>query len=268
MSATGTIETAWLEPDHLQANLDALRGHFSFDPRIAAWAEEYERGHREHYASTIAMVRRAADRMQGRRVLEIGGVPGHVSALLGKTGFDLTVADIAPERAAPLFDSLGIPFHRVDVEREPLPADDNSRDLVVFCEVLEHLRVNPLFALREIARVLAPGGYCLLSTPQITPLMRWDFLRGRSYQGNLVDEMAKLEALGHMGHIRLYDRHEVVAMARHVGLQPWIESTGGNPTGQGRGFVGGLFRTLFRRSMVAQRYILFRHAGASEREPG
>ena len=268
MSVTAELDMTWLKADRLQANLDALRPHFVFDPRIAEWAEAYELGHPDHYASTVGMIRRAAERIHGRRVMEIGGVPGHLSALLRKAGFDVVVADIAPERSAPLYESLGIPFHRVDVEREPLPVDGGSQDLVVFCEVLEHLRVDPLFALREISRVLDTGGLCLLSTPQITPLMRWDFLCGRNFQGNLVEEMAKVETLGHMGHFRLYDRDEVVAMACHAGLSPRIEGSGGKPGGQGRGPLGGLFRAVFRRAMDTQLYILFGRDDDSGRGTG
>jgi SAM-dependent methyltransferase len=58
-------------------------------------------------------------------------------------------------------------YDLVDVETTPLPYADGSFDTVLFCEVLEHLIVDPLFALGEIHRVLAPDGQLLLTTPNV-----------------------------------------------------------------------------------------------------
>jgi SAM-dependent methyltransferase len=50
-----------------------------------------------------------------------------------------------------------------------LPVADSSADTVVILEVLEHLRF-PGDALREIARVLRPGGRLLLTMPFLYPV--------------------------------------------------------------------------------------------------
>ena len=48
---------------------------------------------------------------------------------------------------------------------EQLPFEDGTVDMVVMCEVVEHIDpIEPLLA--EAARVLAPGGALLVSTPQ------------------------------------------------------------------------------------------------------
>ena len=45
-----------------------------------------------------------------------------------------------------------------------LPFSSNSIDIIILSEVVEHLH-DPLPAIREIARVLKPGGYAMVTTP-------------------------------------------------------------------------------------------------------
>lgn len=53
---------------------------------------------------------------------------------------------------------------RFDLE-EPFPYSDETFDVVIFTEVLEHLPVDPMHALSEINRITKTGGWILLSTP-------------------------------------------------------------------------------------------------------
>ncbi len=52
---------------------------------------------------------------------------------------------------------------------EDVPLGDNSVDSVVSTQVLEHVK-NPPKAVREFYRVLKPGGYCLVTVPQLNEL--------------------------------------------------------------------------------------------------
>ncbi len=62
----------------------------------------------------------------------------------------------------------------IDLTR-PLPYPDAAFDLVIFCEVAEHLPTY-IPAVLEIGRVLAPGGHLILSTPNVGRLhSRWRF---------------------------------------------------------------------------------------------
>jgi SAM-dependent methyltransferase len=63
-----------------------------------------------------------------------------------------------------------LPAHHFNIEKEKFPFDDGSFDVVLFCEVLEHLLLDPLFSLREIQRVLKPGGTLILTTPNVARL--------------------------------------------------------------------------------------------------
>ena len=54
-----------------------------------------------------------------------------------------------------------------NLEREPAPYPDETFDGVVLTEVLEHFSVDPMYALAEINRVLKPGGFLFLTTPNL-----------------------------------------------------------------------------------------------------
>lgn len=55
----------------------------------------------------------------------------------------------------------------MDLEYNELPVDDETYDIVVCCEVLEHMEIDPMFMLAEVNRVLKTGGVLMLTTPNI-----------------------------------------------------------------------------------------------------
>lgn len=68
-------------------------------------------------------------------------------------------------------------FTVMDVCFEKLPWPDGFFDAVTAWEVFEHLE-NPFYLVREIRRVLKPGGYLILSMPNaVTLLSRLIFLK-------------------------------------------------------------------------------------------
>jgi SAM-dependent methyltransferase len=60
-----------------------------------------------------------------------------------------------------------VPALSLDYETGRLPFDDSSVDGVLFCEVLEHFTQDPLHSIIEINRILKPGGFILLTTPNV-----------------------------------------------------------------------------------------------------
>jgi len=56
------------------------------------------------------------------------------------------------------------PVHFMSGDIFKLPFADNSVDIIISSEVVEHLP-DPVPAIREMARVLKPGGYAMVTTP-------------------------------------------------------------------------------------------------------
>jgi SAM-dependent methyltransferase len=95
-------------------------------------------------------------------LLDVGCGDGDFSNMAHKLGFQVTAADLNPEKFKY---ADKIPFRQIDLEK-PLPFSQQSYDYVMFCEVVEHLE-NPSFAIRQFRQILKKNGYLYLSTPNI-----------------------------------------------------------------------------------------------------
>jgi 2-polyprenyl-6-hydroxyphenyl methylase/3-demethylubiquinone-9 3-methyltransferase len=114
---------------------------------------------------------RPAD-VSGKRVLEIGCGRGGFSCWLARQrspqGPELTAADfsamaLALAQAQAAREGLdGIRWHQEDIQH--LSFADGGFDTVISCETIEHV-ADPRQAVRELARVLRPGGRLFLTTP-------------------------------------------------------------------------------------------------------
>jgi 2-polyprenyl-6-hydroxyphenyl methylase/3-demethylubiquinone-9 3-methyltransferase len=100
------------------------------------------------------------------KLMDIGCGGGLVSEALASGGYQVTGIDLsdgAIHAARRHAESTGVPVeYRIGSAYE-LPAEDGSLDAVVISDVLEHLHDLPL-AIRELARVLKPGGLVLFDT--------------------------------------------------------------------------------------------------------
>ena len=116
----------------------------------------------------------------GQKILELGANPYFTTTLLRKfRSADLHLANFfdKPEREAKqtvTIHSTGevieYAFKQFNIEAEKFPYDDNSFDVVLCCEIIEHLLTDPVHALTEIRRVLKPGGDLVLTTPNVARL--------------------------------------------------------------------------------------------------
>lgn len=109
---------------------------------------------------------------------------------------------------------LELAYDHFNIEQDDFPYPDASFGLVMCCEIIEHLAVNPVRALAEIHRVLAPDGVLVVTTPNALSLERFEgFLAGRS---EIVDRYSPGFGVG-ARHNREYRPYE---------LRELLESTG------------------------------------------
>lgn len=107
----------------------------------------------------------------GGSVLDFGCGTGYGAKRLAPDVRDITGIDISQDAIAEARAGAVPPnteFRRIPpIEDEPLPWDDDTFDSVVSFQVIEHLPAIPVY-LREIRRVLRPGGVFVCATPDRT----------------------------------------------------------------------------------------------------
>lgn len=99
---------------------------------------------------------------KGKRILEVGCGSGRLLRLLQATN-DVVGVD-ASEDGIAACTSRNIEGHCMDSSSEPLPFADDSFDLVICLETIEHL-TSPYYALMEMRRVLRTEGKLICSVP-------------------------------------------------------------------------------------------------------
>lgn len=136
--------------------------------------------HRAAYAFAIAQARACG----ARRVLEVGSGTGYGTAELAEAGLDVFAVDRVSPDAEARHPRVG--FVRADATRIPIVAD--AFDLVLSFQVIEHLE-DPGPYVAAMARSTRPGGFALISTPNLAQSDRENPFHVREY---MADELAEL----------------------------------------------------------------------------
>jgi hypothetical protein len=198
-------------------------GSFGFfrDPAKQA----YLAAARDRLVTTLNLIPRLPN-PERVRVLEIGGVPYFMTVLVEKFfGYRVDVANEPTfERGeAGNFQVLEndhgdrheIRYKTLNIEYDTWPWSDDAFDIVLYCEVIEHLVYNPTHTLVEVHRVLQKEtGQLLLSTPNAlcyTYLVQ--MVRGQNFY-------PPYSGWSHYArHHRLFSPAELVHLCTKVGYQ-------------------------------------------------
>ena len=172
----------------------------------------------EHYARIVSLSRP----QRGSSTLEVGLGYGILALVLSEMG-ERVVSTEHPSRAylfkgdyRRLLKGKGVLLVANDLA-EGLPFASGVFNKVLYCDVIEHLFPEMLEGqVRELHRVLQPGGLLILSTPNLARLWnRVAFLRGRP-----VNPPLRVRRVGKTyDHIREYQWEELVPLFGDVGFR-------------------------------------------------
>jgi 2-polyprenyl-3-methyl-5-hydroxy-6-metoxy-1,4-benzoquinol methylase len=180
---------------------------------------EYLRPHYPRFLATRREFLSSLENGRRGRVLDIGAHWLHQSMLYVTEGFEVVAVDMPTTLELDNVRSLAA-AHSIELVAEPdleraqslrrIP--DDSIDVVLFTEIIEHITFNPVAMWREVYRVMKPGARIVVTTPNAYALRgrAWQwlrFLRGRG-SGLSVKGILGTRTYGH--HWKEFSRSELV----------------------------------------------------------
>lgn len=145
-----------------------------------------------------------------KRVLEVGCAAGADFLALRDRIPDGDFAGIEINEGAAKIAGLFADVAAADIETMEKPDWENRFDLVILGDVLEHLR-DPWRALRNIARMMCPGGELIISVPNVAHVsVFYEMLQGK---WNYVDA-----GILDRTHLRFFTRRTAIELLTQAGL--------------------------------------------------
>jgi glycosyltransferase involved in cell wall biosynthesis/SAM-dependent methyltransferase len=150
--------------------LDYVAGYFSDDPKATGYLNK----HAKRIIETIELIPVGS---KNQRLLELSSYK-QMTLLIDKYGDYGEIAVTSWSPGGPREKTMSIrnpdtgaelKFREknVDVEHDRFPYPDSYFDIALCCELIEHLREDPMHMLIELNRVLKWGGLLILTTPNI-----------------------------------------------------------------------------------------------------
>jgi 2-polyprenyl-3-methyl-5-hydroxy-6-metoxy-1,4-benzoquinol methylase len=161
-------------------------------------------------ASLKRVALRTALSLPGRAVLEIGCGPNPITLFaLASRGWEVIAVELSTDfcrNASELAKRHDLAIRFVNASADATTLESEAFDLVLLTEVLEHVP-DEHATLREVVRVLRPGGRLIVSVPNERSL----FLRYLAWRNGFVEENAE--------HLREYTVARLEAAVTGAGLR-------------------------------------------------
>jgi glycosyltransferase involved in cell wall biosynthesis/SAM-dependent methyltransferase len=135
----------------------------------------YATGDFRRFVYTLGLV----SEKPGLKILELGANPYFTTTLLSKfRRAEIHLANFFGDKGegsqnvtiGKTGEVISYHYQQFNIEEDAFPYPNDSFDVVLFCEIIEHLLSDPVHALIEIRRVLKPGGELVLTTPNVARL--------------------------------------------------------------------------------------------------
>ncbi len=179
----------------------------------------------ERFLITLSMIPRT-DR-PGQKLLELGGNPYFLTLLMKRfRSYDITLANYfgaagpANGRGKQVVSSEKydetheFEYDHFNGEIDEFPYPDHAFDVVLNCEIFEHLTLDPTAYLCECQRVLKPGGALVLTTPNVLAFQNlWRLGANR----NVYDQYSGYGVYGR--HNREYTPRELIEIVEGCGFK-------------------------------------------------
>jgi glycosyltransferase involved in cell wall biosynthesis/SAM-dependent methyltransferase len=165
------LPAGWSE-DELRALVGSVRVEDAPDEEMKMYVEaDFKR-----FVYTLGLV----PERSGQTILELGANPYFTTTLLYKfREAELHLANFFSQsehegkqrvKIHQTGESVEYAYKQFNIEDAAFPYTDDTFDVVLFCEIIEHLLSDPVHAVVEIRRVLKPGGILVLTTPNVVRL--------------------------------------------------------------------------------------------------
>ncbi len=162
----------------------------------------------------------------GRSALDLGAGMSWFGSIASELGLTVSVVDdygggggvdIANRKASletldAFRRNFGVSIYEQDLLVDPLPLSDDSIDIVTCFHSLEHWHHSPKKLFSEIRRVLRPGGYLFIATPNVVNLRkRIHVLLGRTNLSELTEWYDEPVFRGHVREPTVGDLHTLMS---------------------------------------------------------
>lgn len=132
-----------------------------------------------NYDSNLYFLNKLSCFSKDLRIIEIGSGRGRLLASLIKEGFNVTGIEIDQSRIDKSYELFGdLPI--IWMSGDDLKFDNASFDCVISFDVFEHIKDTDKH-IKEVKRILKPGGYYLLQTPNKWTNSIFETIRWKSF---------------------------------------------------------------------------------------
>ena len=218
-SSTSSLHVLHLPQEETEDSLFRYLSDYHFENSGKEEMDNYLREDFKRFLYTLQIIPEGEGRL-----LEIGANPYFMTMLLQKfTRYELHLMNyFSPEHPLNGMDKkvneagkeISFPYYNINIETDEIPFPDQYFDVVLCCEVIEHLTHDPMQALANIKQKLKPGGTIVLSTPNVARLENVS----RMMAGvNIYDPYSGYGPYGR--HNREYNVHEMNLLMNHMGFE-------------------------------------------------